>query len=241
MSLCLTKFLLLVALMANKVFEWQSTVSLGLEADKAPELLAYKTEDLYSVTSEEVRIKKKWLLYYVVYATVLWIVIGAAIYYLNQSKANQVQNHKSSCCSCWQIANSDNYNGPQIGWSHCIDDGCSCNLCNDQYETQDDPVGGANADFLKLKNRKQYGDKPIIQESINFKHDDSNSNICYSQIVHPDKSTTHISFPILHKAVSAKLHSSKRRCCLITMNSSPCTNSKLCSLKMCTLILSQHT
>ena len=121
--------------MTAKLFEWQSTLSLGLDTTKEPELLAYKTEDLYSVTSEAVRTKKKWLLCYVVYATMLWIMIGSAIYYLNQSKATEVKKDKSSCCRCWKIANAINYNGPQIGWSHCIEDGCSCNLCNDQFDT----------------------------------------------------------------------------------------------------------
>ena len=68
---------------------------------------------------------------------------------------------------------------------------------------QDDPVGEANAEILKLMSIKQQGQ--TNHSGINFKHDDSNANVCSSQIVHPDKSTTHGAFSILHKAVSAKL------------------------------------
>ena len=57
---------------------------------------------------------------------------------------------------------------------------------------QDDPVGEANAEILKLMSIKQQGQ--TNHSGINFKHDDSNLNIGSSQILHPDISTTRVQF-----------------------------------------------
>lgn len=102
--------------------------SLEYERSDLPKI---NTIDAYSVDAKTIAMiatERKWLLGYIVYASILWISIASCIFFVNTQKAQLAKKKTWSCCKCWAIANQPNYNGPQIDWSHCLND-CSCNLC----------------------------------------------------------------------------------------------------------------
>ena len=93
------------------------------------------TAEYYATTEPELKRKLRWALRYVVLSNILWTTIAIVIFYRNHHKSQLLQDsiYLESCCKCWTIANDAAYNGPQLEFSHCLND-CSCNLCSDQYD-----------------------------------------------------------------------------------------------------------
>eukprot|EP01084_Bolivina_argentea_P108367 193677_1 len=101
--------------------------------EQEPDLPGQSTIEVYSTTDERKKLDNNTSLCYIIYASLLWITICIVIYSLHQSKKKLLSHDTSWCCKCFNIANEPSYTGPQLEFSHCLDDGCSCNLCNDQY------------------------------------------------------------------------------------------------------------